>query len=221
MDDYINYDNSQIYSQEDDDEMIFKIYIFECKEFLKDFKVKPSFIPKKLSNKSDFMKIQSITKAIPISPIEIFYKMKYDSFMKICDEEEKCSICLDVIYDIDKNWEFSKIKEIHNSLNGNYQACLLDRCQDHFFHVDCLNNMIGSNNFLKCPNCSKIYGKLTGTQPPGSMKSYLLKGTKCEGFKCDTICIEYNFPNGNSFSGNNMLIKERIELLTFHIIMRD
>ena len=203
MDDDINYNYSNIYSEEDDNEIIFKVYIKECELFLKDFQMKPNFLPKKLSNFSDFKKILSITKAIPISPIEVYYKMKYDSFNKISDEEEKCSICLDLIYEFDKNCDFSKIKEIHNNLNRNYKACLLNGCQDHFFHVECLNNMIGPNNFVKCPNCSKIYGKLTGTQPPGTMKSYILKGTKCEGYNCDTICIEYYFPDGNGFTGKN------------------
>lgn len=195
------YDYSEIYNEQDENEIIFKVYIKEIELNLKDFNMKPNFLPKRISNSNDFSKILSIAGAIAISPLEVFYKVKYQSYMKICNEEEKCSICLDLIYDIDKNWDFYKVKEHHYNLNEKYTACCLKNCMDHFFHVECLNNMIGSNSFLKCPICSKIYGKQTGTQPKGTMKAYIMKGVKCEGFNCDTICIDYNFPDGNGYSG--------------------
>jgi len=84
-----------------------------------------------------------------------------------------------------------------------YNVCLLVSCTDHFFHVECVNNMIGDKMFIKCPICMKIYGKQTGTQPNGTMKASIMKGTKCAGFNCDSIIISYNFPNGNGYTGTS------------------
>jgi hypothetical protein len=65
---------------------------------------KPQYNKKPNSNESNQLKkIKSITKYTQISPIEIFYKMKYENFHKIHDDEEKCTICLDTFYEIDKN----------------------------------------------------------------------------------------------------------------------
>ena len=198
-----NLDGEDYYYDGYDQDIEFKVYIKEVEIFLKDFQMKPNFYYKKISNYSDFKKILSITKVKPVSPIEVFYKVKYDSYHKISQDDEKCSICLDVIYEFDKNCEFTKIKELHKSLGEKYNVCLFEKCQDHFFHVDCINNMIGTNNFIKCPICSKIYGKLTGNQPPGTMTASVMKGTFCSGYSCDTICVNYNFPGGSGFSGTS------------------
>jgi len=139
----------------------------------------------------------------PISPLEVFYKVKYESFHKITNDDEKCSICLEMIYEMcDKNTDYDSIIALDLSLDGKYPVCLLEKCTDHFFHTDCINNMIGSNNFIKCPICSKIYGKLMGTQPPGTMTASIMKDC-CSGFSCDTICVTYSFPNGKDFSGTS------------------
>lgn len=196
----LNYGN-KVNVEDEDEDIIFKVYIKEVEIFLNDFTMKPNYFFKTIRNHNDFIKLKSITKVKAISPIEIFYKVKYESFMKISQDDEKCSICLDHFYEFDKNWEFSKIKEMHNKLEDKYNVCLLDKCSDHFFHLDCLNSLIGSNNFVKCPVCSKIYGKQTGNQPPGKMTANIMTGTRCSGYNCDTICVIYNFQGGPGYSG--------------------
>ena len=188
----------------EDQEIMFKVYVKEIEKiFLKDFSKKPTYFYKRVNNYSDFKTILKINKVKPISPLEVFYKVNYDKFHKISNDEEKCSICMDLIYEFDFNSEFSIIKEMDKKLNHNYNVCLFEKCIDHFFHIDCVKNMIGSNDFIKCPICTKIYGKLTGTQPPGTMKVNFMRGTFCDSYKCDTICINYYFPDGNGYSGTS------------------
>ena len=183
---------------------MFKVYIKELEMFLlKDFSKKPIYFYKRIGNYNDFKNILKINNVKPISPIEVFYKFKYEIFHKISNDDEKCSICLDLICDFDRNSDFSLIKEMNKKLNNSYNVCLFEKCADHFFHLDCINNMIGTNDFIKCPVCSKIYGKLRGTQPPGTMNVKIMKGTFCDGFNCDTICIDYNFLDGSGFSGTS------------------
>ena len=189
---------------DDDLNLIFEAYINEVEIFLsKDFQMKPQYYNKKLGNYDELKKILSITKVKPISPIEIFYKVKYDSYHKISNDDEKCSICLDLIYDFDRKADYSVIKKMNSNLNYKYNVCIFDKCEDHFFHIDCIKNMIGMNNFIKCPNCSRIYGKLTGSQPPGTMTAFIMKGHFCSGYNCETICINYHISGGSGFSGTS------------------
>ena len=79
---------------------------------------------------------------------------------------------------------------------------LLKNCHDHFFHIECLDLLIGDKKSFKCPNCSKIYGILIGDQPPGSMSAHISYNFHCSGFEdCDTIVIKYDFPSGSEYSG--------------------
>jgi len=77
---------------------------------------------------------------------------------------------------------------------------LLSKCADHFFHLECLQGLLGNKKFIKCPNCNAIYGILTGDQPPGKMLARITKD-KCKGYNCNTIEIFYDFKNGKEYSG--------------------
>ena len=179
----------------------FANYIGEVEQNLKDFKMKPKFFYKTIYNHIDFDKIRKITKVRSISPIEVYYKSNYEEFHNISKDDEKCSICLEMVYEFDKKTDYTIIKFYNEEMGYQYNVCLFEKCADHFFHTDCINNMIGSNNYIKCPICSKIYGKQTGTQPDGTITASILTGTKCSGFTCDTINVSYSFPNGSGYTG--------------------
>ena len=141
-------------------------------------------------------KISKITKYYLISPLHILNKQKYEK----SKERDKCSICLcefyeDKFIEYDKNPQNEKILE-----NTSYDVILLENCVDHFFHIECLNNLMGDKNNFKCPICSKIYGTLIGDMPEGTFYAYITPD-KCSGYTCDTIVINYYFKNGQNYTG--------------------
>ena len=141
-------------------------------------------------------KISKITKYYLISPLHILNKQKYEK----SKEREKCSICLcefyeDIFIEYDKNPQNEKILE-----NTSYDVILLENCVDHFFHIECLNNLMGDKNNFKCPICSKIYGTLIGDMPEGTFYAYITPD-RCSGYTCDTIVINYYFKNGQNYTG--------------------
>ena len=84
-----------------------------------------------------------------------------------------------------------------------FNVILLEKCLDHFFHIECIGNLIENKTNFKCPNCSKIYGVYTGDMPNGTFNAYKSHHPKCSGFNCDTIVIQYNIPSGVGFSGTS------------------
>ena len=141
-------------------------------------------------------KISKITKYYLISPLHILNKQKYEK----SKERDKCSICLcefyeDIFIEYDKNPQNKKILE-----NTSYDVILLENCVDHFFHIECLNNLMGDKNNFKCPICSKIYGTLIGDMPEGTFYAYITPD-RCSGYTCDTIVINYYFKNGQNYTG--------------------
>jgi len=141
-------------------------------------------------------KISKITKYYLISPLHILNKQKYEKSR----ERDKCSICLcefyeDIFIEYDKNPQNEKILE-----NTSYDVILLENCVDHFFHIECLNNLMGDKNNFKCPICSKIYGTLIGDMPEGTFYAYITPD-RCSGYTCDTIVINYYFKNGQNYTG--------------------
>ena len=87
-------------------------------------------------------------------------------------EEEQCSICLDefVVQDIEK--------EIHEEKDSDVYAL---PCS-HIYHAACLIGLIGDRNWLKCPVCMTIYGRMSGDMPEGKMKVHFDKSVKCVGY---------------------------------------
>lgn len=57
--------------------------------------------------------------------------------------------------------------------------------------------MTKGQEWVKCPVCSTIYGKMEGDQPPGTMTYVVNKLLHCAGFEeCGTIIINYNMLAG-------------------------
>ena len=68
--------------------------------------------------------------------------------------------------------------------------------------------LVGKEEWLKCPVCATIYGKMVGDQPPGDMSVSTQKNTHCDGYyDCGTIVINYNMHSGQrkgiSFPGTH------------------
>ena len=188
------------------DQLIFMFTSIEAKDFTE----KPKFlnIPSHPYNDDNLlnmqMKISKITNFSLISPIEILYKIKYEEAKKISKEKEKCSICQFDIYEDEINsYESNPENQNFDYLfNMPFNIILLSKCTDHFFHIECLNSLIGEKNYFKCPNCSKIYGILLGDMPYGTMKISKNKTMHCSGYNnVETIIINYQFPNGHNYTG--------------------
>ena len=150
-------------------------------------------------------KISSITKYNLISDIELLYKFNYEKINKTSNELDKCSICQYNFFEDENKQEKSENDELPDFdelSKKKLNVILLKNCHDHFFHIECLDLLIGNKKSFKCPNCSKIYGILIGDQPPGSMSAHISYNFHCSGFEdCDTIVIKYDFPSGSEYSG--------------------
>ena len=150
-------------------------------------------------------KLSNITKYCIVSPIEILYKHKYEFKKKISTEKDKCSICQFELYE-DELAEYEKNPENFLFLRDiPFNVILLEKCADHFFHIECIGNLIENKNSFKCPNCAQIYGVLMGDMPNGTFNAYKSQSHKCSGFNCDTIIIQYNIPSGYGFSGTSRI----------------
>ena len=148
--------------------------------------------------------LELITKYFIISPMEILYKQKYEFKNKISNEKDKCSICQFEFYEE----EIEKFEKDPNNyqilLDTTFNVVLLEKCADHFFHIECLGNLIKGKTSFKCPNCSRIYGILTGNMPDGTFNAHVSSSPKCSGFNnCNTIIIKYYFPNGPGYTGTS------------------
>jgi deltex-like protein len=143
-------------------------------------------------------KISKITKYTLISPIHVYYKQKYEK----SKERDKCAICLCELYDDILNEYEKDPSNIEFLQNIPFDVLLLENCEDHFFHVECINNLIGDKNSFKCPVCSKIYGILEGDMPYGTF-TVSKTPQRCDGFNCDSIVINYSFPNGQGYTGTH------------------
>ena len=190
------------------DELIFMFTLIEGNEFIE--KPKLLKIPFHPFNDENLLNMQNriskITNFYLISPIEILYKIKYEEYHKISKEKEKCSICQFDLYEDELNsYESNPQNQNFEYLyNMPFNTLLLSKCKDHFFHIECLNSLIGDKNNFKCPNCSKIYGILIGDMPNGTMTISKNKNLHCSGFEnVETIVINYNFPNGSNYTGTS------------------
>ncbi len=142
-----------------------------------------------------------------LSPSEIYIKLKNDlDFQEHTNTSDNCPICMESFYEINfeekKELKFAEILTTDKKLNFAYDVILLDECQDHYFHLECLANLKGEKDFIKCPICFKTYGIEIGDQPEGTMIAYIDKATKCASYEdCDTIVINYDMPSGKGYSG--------------------
>lgn len=57
--------------------------------------------------------------------------------------------------------------------------------------------LVGDKEWIKCPVCSTIFGKMIGDQPPGEMHWNIDRHTQCDGYPgCGTINISYQMHAG-------------------------
>lgn len=79
-------------------------------------------------------------------------------------------------------------------------------CQ-HKFHLDCLQNLISGKDWVKCPVCQKIIGKMVGDQPDGQMKVTFDSSATVPGYGKGVITIKYfmmsGFRNGVIYPGTS------------------
>jgi deltex-like protein len=165
-----------------------------------------------IENKNIYNEIIKSAKISLITPLEILYKEQYDLYQKTSKERDKCAICLCEFYDdiIPDNKNLA-LQDIKIYIGHDIDVVKLCRCEDHFYHIECLHNLIKDKKGggFKCPICQKIYGILEGTMPPGSMTAKITN-SKCAGFPHDkTIVISYYIPdgqqNGKYFSGTSRI----------------
>ena len=184
----------------------------------KDFKTCPNYSNgltienSKLSNNNLNLlkKLSKITKYALISPLEILYKEQYGIFNQTTKEREKCPICLCEFYDniISEDTKNIALKELFSYYPQEIDTIKLFKCDDHFYHIECLSNFIQEKTGFKCAICQKIYGIIEGNMPTGTMKAYLNDNTHCSGYQnLGTIVINYNINKGNyngkPFSGTS------------------
>ena len=184
----------------------------------KDFKTCPNYSNgltienSKLSNNNLNLlkKLSKITKYALISPLEILYKEQYGIFNQTTKEREKCPICLCEFYDniISEDTKNIALKELFSYYPQEIDTIKLFKCDDHFYHIECLSNFIQEKTGFKCAICQKIYGIIEGNMPTGTMKAYLNDNTHCSGYQnLGTIVINYNINKGNHngkpFSGTS------------------
>ena len=151
------------------------------------------------NNKTNLQKILKITKYFLISPLEIIYKEQHGIFTSTTNEREKCPICLcefydDIIPDDTKNID---LKDLSSYMTHEIDTIKLFRCEDHFYHIECLLNLIQQKTGFKCAVCQKQYGIIIGNMPKGTMTVKINNNLKCQGFpNCSTINIYYHFNSG-------------------------
>ena len=83
------------------------------------------------------------------------------------------------------------MEDISEYLKQEIDVVKLYKCEDHFYHIECLNNLIKDKQGggFKCAMCQKIYGILEGSMPPGTMKVYISKSPKYK--YCKLLFITY------------------------------
>ena len=64
-------------------------------------------------------------------------------------------------------------------------------------HFECFKSFVKDQEWVKCPVCSTIFGKMIGDQPPGTMTWNVNPHMHCDGFPTvGTITINYNMHAG-------------------------
>ena len=184
-----------------------------CKIRNNNYKEKPeysndSFINNPKISKNNFMllvKLSNLASFSLISPLEILYKQQYEKLNHVTNESEKCSICQCEFYDDIVQYNDNKslvLKNFNDYFNHEIDTIKLSKCQDHFFHIECLLNYVQNKKGFKCPNCQKIYGIIVGNMPPGKFWVKVSDNLHCAGFNNDgTIILNYQFDSGKDYSG--------------------
>ena len=149
-------------------------------------------------------KLSKITKFYLISPLEILYKEQHGISHQTTKEREKCPICLCEFYDdiISNDTQDIILKDFDSYFTHEIYVIKLFKCEDHFYHIECLLNYIKDKTGFKCAICQKIYGIIMGDMPPGKMSITIDDKLKCSGYKkYGTIIVHYKIKNGKNFTG--------------------
>ena len=126
------------------------------------------FFEKKQKRKSK--EITKITNYHHYTALENFFdtlllktknSLKKENDKKNYQEADKCCICLCDFYDDILDYSMVKIKEQLFEDNET-DVIFLKKCEDHYFHSNCILSYINKKEFIKCPLCTKIYGIQTG-----------------------------------------------------------
>ena len=98
-----------------------------------------------------------ITKYSFITPLEIIYKEQLGLFKNISKEREKCPICLMEFYEdiITETPENLVLKPKEKYTSKELDTIKLFKCEDHFYHIECLSNYIQNEEGFKCTICQK------------------------------------------------------------------
>lgn len=89
-------------------------------------------------------------------------KIKKTKSIKISEfEKDKCCICLNEFYEKIEKLDFhSIINNLKHTLPSD--PIILPKCQNHYFHFECIKPYCDGKTFVKCPICNQIYGTMTG-----------------------------------------------------------
>lgn len=136
-----------------------------------------------ISESSSNIDLESICHPIhtPFSFIsDLMLNHKREGTMKQ-DETMRCAICL------------CDFEEQDTSI------LRMGRCNDHFFHKECLESCQGDSEHIKCPICGQIYGVMIGDMTKGTLSIYYFHPgvIPCDGYEdVGTYQIYYRFPDG-------------------------
>ena len=85
----------------------------------------------------------------------------------------------------------------------------MHKCDNHYFHDDCIRMLFTTTGFRWCPICRYEYLPSFGSQPPGGIMTFDVIQSPLSGYTCKTIRIRYSFPDGEykgvSYTGNTRL----------------
>ena len=104
--------------------------------------------------------VAKITDYLIITKFEIWLQLHQKSKEKDNLLSDLCSICMCELYD---NLDKMKYEDIINQLKiqSGTDVIKLTKCEGHYFHLECMENMIKSSeeqDFIQCPICCFIYG---------------------------------------------------------------
>jgi len=205
---YFNFGGSKlkVSMQENQDPLIMQIVV--NKDFLQQ-----SLTEKQKQTKNP--KLSKISNYHYGTALELF--LKHHESKHITTSDESCSICMcEFVDNITKLNIIDLTEDLQAKKADEDEIIRLEHCDGHYFHLGCLLRYIDSHSssHIKCPNCSKIYGVMMGTQPQGTMRVTVNKNMQCSGYhNCGTIVIEYHFPHGQLPNGRNYSGTSRVAYL--------